>query len=192
MSALPIPKVSVEEYLVAERATDLRSEYHDGTIFPVGAATWKHGQLLASAGSCLTRQLDGRHCRLSTASVHVRVSPANFVCPDIVVVCGKPDFTDDFHDTITNPKVIVEVLSPATAAREYRYEEGAKFAHHRRVPSFEEYVLISQDKPQIETFRKSPDGGWILTSYQGLEAVARVESLDIAIPLAEIYADVEM
>ena len=100
-----------------------------------------------------------------------------------MVVCGKPVFTDEDQDTVTNPKVIVEILSPSTAD----YDYGGKFALFRTLPSFEEYLLIAQEEPRIEVFRKMPDDRWILSSYVGLDATVRVESLEIDLPLAEIY-----
>ena len=186
MSASPIPKLSVEEYFALIRSTDARFEYHDGEIFPVHAATWAHGELVTKTARRLDERLDGQPCRVSTSSVYVRVSPTKVVCPDIVVACPKPDFIDDKRDTITNPKVIVEILSPTTAD----YDYGEKFALYRRLPSFEEYLLIAQDEPRIEVFRKNPDGRWMLTSYEGMEATVRVESLAIDLPLAEIYFEV--
>jgi Uma2 family endonuclease len=183
MSASPIAKLSVEEYLALDRDAEVRCEYHDGELFPVAAATWEHGRVASNTIRRLSERLDGRPCRVANSTVRVRVGPTKFVYPDILVVCGKPDFTDDTQDTISNPKVIVEVLSPSTAG----YDYSGKFALYRSLPSFEEYLLIAQDEPRIEVFRKMPDARWILTSYEGLEATVRVESLAIDLPLAEIY-----
>ena len=104
-----------------------------------------------------------------------------------MIVCGKPVFTDEAADPITNPKLIVEVLSPSTADFDY----GGKFALYRRLPSLEEYILIAQDRPNVDVFLKTPDARWLLTSYEGLQATAKLDSLDIALPLAELYAGVE-
>ena len=180
---MPIPKLSVEEYLAVDRAAERRSEYHDGELFPVPAASWAHARVSANTIHRFSERLYGHPCHVADASVRLRVSPTQFVYPDLVVVCGDPAFTDEEQDTITNPKVIVEILSPSTAD----YDYGGKFALYRRLPSFEEYLLIAQEEPLIEVFRKTPDGRWILSSYAGLESTVRVESLDIALPLAEIY-----
>lgn len=183
MSAMPIPKLSVEEYLAIDRASEIRNEYHDGEIFPVVAATWEHARIAVNVGRRLAERLDGGACHLANSSLRIRVRPTKFVYPDFVVVCGKPVFTDEAQDTIINPKVILEILSPSTAD----YDYGGKFALYRGLPSFEEYVLIAQDEPRIEVFRKASDDRWILTIYKGLESIARVESLNIELPLAEIY-----
>jgi Uma2 family endonuclease len=183
MSASPIPKLSVEEYLALDRVAEIKCEYHDGEIFPVVAVTFEHARVTANTVYRFSERLYGKPCRVLNSPIRLRVSPTKFVYPDILVLCGKPDLTDDIKDTITNPKVIVEILSPSTAD----YDYGGKFALYRGLPSFEEYLLIAQDEPRIEVFRKTPDSRWILTSYVGLEATVRVESLDIDLPLAEIY-----
>jgi Uma2 family endonuclease len=183
MSASPVPKLSVEEYLALDRIAERRSEYYDGEMFPVIAAGWKHGRIAMNTGRLLAERLRDRPCRAVDGSVRLRVGSTKFTYPDFMVVCGKPVFTDDHSETLTNPKVIVEILSPSTAD----YDYGGKFAHYRTLPSFEEYLLIAQDEPRIEVFRKTPDGRWILSSYVGLEATVRVESLEIDLPLAEIY-----
>ena len=110
-------------------------------------------------------------------------SPTKFVYPDFVVYCGAPALTDEDHDTLTNPKVIIEILSPSTA----NYDYGRKFILYRMLPSFEEYVLVSQDQARVETCRKSSDDRWVLSTYRGLDAVVPIESIGIPLPLAEVY-----
>lgn len=183
MSASPIPKLSVEEYLALDRAAELPSEYHDGEMFPIESVSVEHARITANTVYRLSERLYGKPCRALNGPIRVRVSPTKFVCPDILVVCGKVDVTDELQDTVTNPKVIIEVLSPSTAD----YDYGGKFTLYRLLPSFEEYLLIAQDKPRIEVFRKMPDDRWILTRYEGLESTVPVESLYIELPLAEIY-----
>ena len=112
-------------------------------------------------------------------------SPTKFILPDLLVYCGKPALTDEHQDTITNPKVVIEILSPST--RDYDY--GEKFWLYRRLPSFEEYLLVSQSEPCVEVFRLTPEREWLLATYQGLEAVVPVPSLGISIPLAGIYEE---
>jgi Uma2 family endonuclease len=183
MSASPVPKLSVEEYLALDRVAELRSEYYDGEMFPIITAGWEHARIAMNTGRLLAERLRGRPCRPLNSTLRLRVGPTKFAYPDFMVVCGKPVFTDDKQETITNPKVIVEILSPSTAD----YDYGGKFALYRSLPSFEEYLLIAQDEPRGEVFRKTPDGRWLLSSYVGLEATVRVESLEIDLPLSEIY-----
>ena len=183
MSAAPVVKMSVEEYLAADRAAERASEYHDGEMFPLEDVSLRHGRLVNNVASQVIERLEGGPCQI-VSLIRVRVSPTKFIYPDQTIICGEPALTDEHADTITNPKVIVEVLSPSTK----NYDHGDKFALYRRLPSFEEYVLIAQDQPNVEVFRKTADGRWLLTIYEGLDAVAKLDSLDIALPLAELYA----
>ena len=186
MGAAAVLKISVEEYLAADRVAEIPSEYYDGEVFPISAVSWHHGVIAGNTGHGFAGRLACGPCRLAMR-VRVRVTKAHFVFPDLVIVCGKPALTDEAADTITNPKVIVEVMSPPTSD----YDHGAKFALYRRVPSLEDYVLIAQDQPNVEVFHKTPEGGWLLNTYEGLEAVAAIASLEIALPLAELYAGIE-
>src|SRR5215207_8653078 len=108
MTATPVHKFSVEEYLALDRSAEQRSEYYDGEIFPVVAATWEHARVSANAVHRFSERLLGHSCQVANSSIRIRVSPTKFVYPGLVVVCGNPDFTDEVRDTITNPKVIVE------------------------------------------------------------------------------------
>ena len=187
MSALPITRLPVEEYLALDRAAELPSEYHDGEMFPILSGSLPHSLLQFNFGRRLAERLDGTPCRLAGASLRVRVNATKYVYPDVLVYCGKPELTDEHSDTITNPKVIVEILSPSTED----YDYGKKFILYRSLPSFEEYVLVAQDQPRVEVSRRTPENRWVLTTYQGLDITVQVESLGISIPMAEIYTDIE-
>ncbi len=184
MSATFAPKLSVEEYLAIDRLAELKSEYHDGEMFPINAVSWEHAIIAVNLAALLHGALRGGTCRTAISPIRVRVSPTQFVYPDLAVVCNEPAFTDEKVDTITNPKVVVEILSPSTAD----YDYGGKFQLYRRLESFEEYVLVFQKEPRVEVFRKAPDGRWVLTTYEGTGAKVEVESLAVSIPMADIYA----
>lgn len=182
MGALAVPKLSVEEYLEIDRKAELKSEYHDGEMIPMAAVSFEHAVIAPNTAYQIKGRLpDG--CRLVLAPLRVRCSPTKFVYPDMAVVCGKPALTDEHHDTITNPKVIIEVLSPSTAD----YDAGGKFRLYRNLPSFEEYLLIAQDVLMAEIFQKAADGTWNLRSVRGAGAVVRLDTLGIEFPLAALY-----
>lgn len=187
MSSLPILKFSVSEYLDIDRAAELKSEFHDGEMFPIDAVSFAHSTIAANTVQWMGTRLQGSSCRVLVQPLRVRVSPTKFVYPDLMVVCGKPAFTDDDQDTITNPKVIVEVLSPSTA----NYDYGMKFGLYRSLASFTEYLLIRQDEPKVEVFRRLEGGDWLLSTYSGMEATVPVKSLEIGLGMAELYAGVE-
>ncbi len=188
MGALAIPRLSVEEYLAIDRAAELKSEYRDGEMFPLAAVSWPHAQLAVTVAAALRSRLQGGPCRVGVAPIRVRVAPTEFVYPDIVVVCGKPALTDEHADTMTNPKLIVEVLSPSTED----YDYGKKFAGYRKLASLEEYVLVSQGARLVEVFRRTPEGRWTLSSHPGEDASIPLDSLGFAIPAGEIYSDIEL
>ena len=120
--------------------------------------------------------------RLSAEEYLALDRAAEYVYPDLQVVRGKPALTDEHPDTVTNPKVIVEVLSRSTSD----YDYGAKFGLYRELPSFEEYGLVSRDRQRIEMYRRTADQQWLLSRYDGPDAALPIDSLSVAIPLAEI------
>ena len=186
MGAFPIPRLSVEEYFALDNEAELPSEYHDGEMFEMEAASLLHAFIGANVGGLLFQRLSGTSCRV-LYPVRVRISPTKYVIPDLSVICGKTITADQTGEAIVNPKVIVEILSPKTEGYDYH----RKFDMYRQLSTFEEYLLIAQDQPRIEIFRKAPDSSWNLFTYEGAGAVARVHSLGIELPLDEIYAGVE-
>ena len=125
--------------------------------------------------TCLSEQ------RLASAAAAV-----GHIRQDLSIVCGKSQLEDREEDTLLNPKVIVEVLSPSTE----RHDRGWKFKNYQLIPSFEKYVLVFQDEPRIERFVRQGDVGWLKTSTDGLDQVLRLDTIECEIPLAEIYEDV--
>jgi Uma2 family endonuclease len=187
MGAAPSVRLSVEEYLALDRAAEVKSEYHDGELFPLSAVTLSHAFISAKVIRLIDGQLVKTACRVAVSPLRVRVSPTRFVIPDLFVLCGKAELTDEHQDTITNPKVIVEILSPSTAD----YDYGGKFSLYRRLPSFDEYVLISQDQPRVETFGKKLNKEWVLRTHEGLDATVVLESIKVTLPLREVYEGIE-
>ena len=157
-AAAALSPFTVEQYLAADRAAEQKCEFHDGEMFPIEAASLKHSFIAANVAGAL--RLRGGPCRRVIAPVRVRVSPTKFLYPDVFVYCGEPALTDQHADTLTNPKVIVEILSPST--KDYNY--GSKFEFYRLLPSFEEYVLISQTEPRVEVLRRNAHDRWTLTT----------------------------
>ena len=149
-------------------------------------ATWNHGAILVNFAARCSDLLKGSPCRMSVSS-RVRASAKSFTYPDAVIVCGPMIFAPESPETVSNPKVIVEVLSPSTAD----YDYGGKFELYREIPSLQEYVLVSQKRPSIDVFRRPPEGNFTLFTYRGLDASLDLETLNISIPLGEIYAGIE-
>jgi Uma2 family endonuclease len=155
----------------------------------MAGGSYHHSVITLNAGAVLLSRLKGKGCRPLESNMRVRIArSARYVYPDLSVVCGSPQFDldDPKQTTILNPRVIFEVLSESTEA----YDRGEKFRLYRQIESMREYVLISQREPLVETFARQDDGAWRIATYRGLEAAAKFTSLQIDVPLAELYVDI--
>ncbi len=186
MGALPVTRLTVEEYFAMDATSERPLEYHDGEIFQIVDATPHHARINSNANYSLAKRLEGSPCFCNT-NLNIRTTARNYVVPDITIVCGQVILSSESKNSVTNPKLVVEILSPSTAD----FDHGGKFELYCQLPAFEEYVLIAQDKPKVEVFTKESPVRWILTKYEGLQATIRLESLNLEIPAAEIYAGVE-
>jgi Uma2 family endonuclease len=187
MSAQAQPRLTPAQYLETERSAEFRHEYYDGQIYAMSGGSYQHFQIIGNITGELHATLKKRPCAVGSSDLRLRVSPDGlYTYPDVVVICGEPKFADDQRDTLLNPALIVEVLSPSTEA----YDRGFKSAQYRTVESLEEYALVSQAEPRVEVFRRQPGRHWLLSEAIGIDAVCHFESLDCAVPLAEIYAKV--
>lgn len=176
-----------DEYLAIERAAEFRSEYYDGRMYAMAGASRPHVLIVLNLGAELRLALKNRRCEVYTIDLRLRVSPKTFTYPDLMVVCGGPLFADGRKDTVTNPVLIIEVLSKSTEA----HDRGLKFAQYRGIESLQEYVLVSQTEPRVERFRRQANNQWILNESIGTDAVLSLESVDCQIPLKEIYDKVD-
>jgi len=174
---------TAEEYLALERSATYKSEFHDGHIYAVTGASRKHNLVTVNIAGELHSQLKKRPCEAYINDMCVNAAEArSYHYPDIAVVCGTPQFEDAHVDTLLNPTVLIEVLSPSTEA----YDRGGKFAHYRKIPTLREYLLVSQDQPTIERYQRQGDV-WILTEAEGLEASVPLESIGCILSLSEVY-----
>lgn len=188
MSALEKPRYTPEQYLEWERAAPVKSEYFDGQIFAMAGASLEHNLITLNIGGEVRQQLKGRPCLTFSNDMRVKVSESGlYTYPDVVVVCGERTFSDAVQDTLENPTVIFEVLSPTTEA----YDRGAKFAQFRRLPSLQEYVVVSQTEFLVEQFVRQADGNWLFLEASGEAASVSLPTLAVTLPLSEIYDRVE-
>ena len=188
MSAVPKSYLTPQEYLVRERRAETKSEYLRGEVFAMSGASREHNLIAGNVNRELSEQLRERPCEVYQGDMRVKVSSTGlYTYPDVTVVCSEPQFEDAEVDTLLNPKVIVEVLSPSTAD----YDRGGKFTHYRRLPSLREYVLISQDRALVEHCVRQPSDQWLLTEYSALDGTLMLSSIQCQLPLAEIYLKVQ-
>lgn len=187
MSTQPKRRYTPEEYLALERQGQFRSEYVNGEIYAMSGASREHNVIAVNVTRELSNQLRQGPCEVYTADMRVMVDETGmYAYPDVVVSCGEPEFEDRQVDTLLNPTVIVEVLSPSTEA----YDRGAKFAHYRRLPSLREYVLVAQDRPAVT--RYVFDGQqWIFSEVTDLEGTVNLTSIGCTLALRDVYERVE-
>jgi Uma2 family endonuclease len=188
---LPVqkPLVSLQEYFRREEKALDKHEFHEGEILAMSGNNYEHSLIAANLIREVGNRLKGSRCRPLDSNMRISVVPGSrYVYPDVTVVCGDPQFDPmDFRPrSLLNPKVIIEILSESTEA----YDRGEKFAKYRQMNSLEEYVLVSQFSPQIETFTRREDGTWLFSSWSGPEAVVKLHTLRIELPLSEVYSEV--
>lgn len=184
MSAVPIIRVTPDEYLVQERAADQKSELINGEVYAMAGVSFEHTLIVTNLGAALHTRLRGRPCTTHLTDLRLSVPDTRlYTYPDALVICGEPTFVDDQFDTVTNPIALFEILSPSTEA----YDRGAKFAHYRRLESLQYYVLISQTEPLVECYERQAGNTWLLTEFRGLEAVLTLPTLAVEIPLTDLY-----
>jgi Uma2 family endonuclease len=190
MSVAPQPRLSFEDWLAMERvAADQRSEYVGGEVFGMAGGTEEHNLIVLNVGAELRNQLKDKPCRVYPSDMKVRIASDDVATyPDVMVICGERQFYDDRRDVVTNPTLIVEVLSDSSEA----YDRGDKFRHYRNLPSLQAYLLLSQYRIQAELFLRQPDGTWNLSSYQDPSESIPLRVVDAELSLAEVYDKVEL
>jgi Uma2 family endonuclease len=185
--------LTIDEYLELERRSEERHEYLDGYLLAMAGESGAHADLCTNLTTIVGLQLRGTRCRARAKDTKVRSGPAPqsrratkglFSYPDLVVICGEPQYHDEHQDVVINPAVIIEVLSESTEA----FDRGTKFLRYQVWnPTLTDYLLVSQDKPLIEHFTRQSDGGWLLRFYQGLEQAVPINAIDCVLNLAEVY-----
>jgi Uma2 family endonuclease len=189
MASQPRTFLTPEQYLAIERAAEYKSEYYAGEMFAMSGAREAHNLIQGNLYVELRRQLRQRACRFYTSDMRVRVNASGlYTYPDATALCGEPLFLDDVRDTLLNPHLIVEILSPSTEA----YDRGRKFGHYRTVESLREYLLISAERVSAELFIRQADGRWLLSAATQMEEVLDLQSIGCRIALADLYEDVDL
>ena len=184
MSRKPNTFVRTEEYLAFERAAEYKNEYFDGEIVAMTGASRRHNLINVNVLSEFRGQLKKAPCEVYPSEMRVRIPAANlYTYPDVTVVCGEPEFEDDYVDTLLNPTLVVEVLSKSTAS----YDRTLKSSYYRTLESLKEYLLISQDEYKVEQYVRQQGGRWLLTDIVSLEGRVELASVPCALELREVY-----
>jgi Uma2 family endonuclease len=180
---------SIEEYLAIEQETGEKHEYYFGEVFPMPGGTPLHGLLSANVVGTLRDVLKGKSsCRTYSSDVKIAMSKKRYSYPDALVICGKTEMSEDLSQAITNPKLIVEVLSLLTSS----YDRDGKFKAYQNLSSFQEYILISQEKIEVDVFFREPQSDfWLYRSYTSPENVISLKSIDVEISVSDFYLNWE-
>jgi Uma2 family endonuclease len=189
MSSAPLSRISPEQYLEAERASEQKHEYWYGEVFAMAGGSPAHSLVINNLQFRLTGLLIGKPCFVFNADVRVAVASHELITyPDATVLCGHAQYVDEGRDTLTNPTMVVEVLPPSTA----KSDRGDKAFHYRRVPSMLEILLVDPAPVMIEHYWKLLNGHWELEMVTDPAAVLHFPHLDIELPVADIYRNVEL
>jgi Uma2 family endonuclease len=189
MTVQPMPTLSEEDYLVYERASTIKHEYYRGRIYAMTGAKEPHNLIAGNTIAALHSQLRRKPCRVYPSDMRIKVLRTGLnTYPDVVVVCGQPQFTDVVRDTLTNPTIIIEILSASTE----RYDRGLKFENYRTIETLRDYLLIAQDHYHIEHYVQQANNQWLLTEATQLEEAIDLQSIECTLRLEDVYGKVDI
>ena len=178
------PRFTPEEYFAWEEQQLERHEYIDGEVYAMNGGTINHSEVALNFGSLLKSHLRGSGCKILNSNARVNIlASSHYVYPDVSVTCHEQDRTATKF--ISHPCLIVEVLSPSTAA----YDRGDKFTMYRRSPSLQEYMMIDANKIAIDIYHKNDSGRWEIINYRAGEMV-ELASIDLTFPIEQMFAGI--
>ncbi len=188
MSAQPKTLITSGEYLENERAAEYKSEYYRGEVFAMAGAGNNHNVITGNLIGLLYSRLRGKGCTVYPSDMRLHIPETGlYTYPDVMVVCGRKEFVDEKKDTLTNPVLIVEVLSGSTES----YDRGRKFGFYRSISFLCEYLLVDSQRVIAERYLKNEAGLWELHESPGLSGVVQLASVGVDLPLQEVYDGTE-
>ena len=179
-------KMTPQQYAAWEREQPVRHEYFAGEVFAQAGGTRRHSLIAANVLGELRQLLKGRDCESHGSDMRVHIQATGYQAyPDVSVVC--PPVEGESEEVISNPVLLVEVLSPSTAD----FDRGSKFGHYRQIPSLQEYLVFWQDEPHVEQHTRRADGLWVLRELVGINQTLQLTSLGHPLRLRDVYDKVE-
>jgi len=183
MATEPNQRLSIAEYLALERASEGKHEYLDGEMFAMTGASRNHNLVSGNVFSSLHSQVKGRRCEAYHGDMRVRTGDDLFTYPDVTAVCGAPQLDDSELDTLLNPTLLVEVLSPSTEA----YDRGPKLSHYQTTHSLSTVLLISQDRIHVERWDRQADGRWLVEEIEDVGRTLDLSCIGCTLALSDVY-----
>jgi Uma2 family endonuclease len=189
MSAIPVIRYTITDYLEIERSTGNRYEFHDGELFEVEGASLHHNRILMNTVKAVIPHLSEKGCEVFTSQLKVYAKSQNSITyPDLVIVCGAVETTKEFEDIVTNPSVIIEIVSPSTGD----YDHGKKFQLYRELASLKEYILISSMEIRVEKFTRQGSTRWTLEEYIHPHQTFTIDRIGLSLPVSDVYANTDL
>lgn len=191
-----IPKIeenkyyTLEEYLAIEEVAEQRHEYHNGTIIAMAGSTGNHSLIANSTRRAVDNAIDkaNKDCFVFDSDMKTLIEKYNkSVYPDASVVCGDIEYTNENETVLTNPILLIEVLSKSTK----KYDKGEKFEMYRSIPSFKEYMIVYQTVPKVQTWYKEDHDLWRIGNAEGIDKSIKLHSIGITVALKDIYKRVK-
>lgn len=180
---------SIDEYLAFEEKSKQKHEYIDGEVLLMAGASRRHSRIASNIGGELYGQLKGKRCEVHYGDLRLRVRETHYVYDDVAVFCGEPELeVYKETETLLNPKVIFEVLSKSTEAR----DRGEKAQDYRRLASLSDYVFVSQNKMLVEHYSRQRDGSWKLVEHREPDSRIRLTGIGAELILSDIYSGIQM
>ncbi|MDQ7024987.1 MAG: Uma2 family endonuclease [Anaerolineae bacterium] len=177
-------RMTEAEYLQFEENSDTKHEFVNGEIIAMTGASWKHGAICTNLSIAIGRQLINKDCMLFAGDLRLKVvSTVSYRYPDVMVICGEPEFVDKRVDTISNPILIIEVQSPSTEL----IDRNPKLREYRQLDTVQEYLLVTQNEARIERFLRQDTDSWLYTETVGLENNIALPSIGCVIALSDVY-----
>lgn len=179
--------LTVDEYFALEERTGIKHEYLNGQVYQMSGASIGHNRIVRNIIGSLYTKLRGSPCEVFPSDLRVFVKKTGlYTYPDVVIICGNIERTGKKPDTVTNPVVLIEVLSPSTES----YDRGTKFWHYRTIPTLQEYIVIAQDTMHVEHHIRQADNRWLLIDYLYADNVIQINAIQTELSLADMYEDV--
>lgn len=179
-------KISEEEYLEFEKASESKHEFFQGEVFAMAGAGAKHNNIFSNVFGNLFIKLNGKPCKPFGSGLRIHVQENSlYTYPDISVICNKPVRSQKDADTIVQPTVLIEILSPSTRS----YDRGEKFKLYRDIPTLRGYILIDSESISVEAFHLNNNQHWELEEFKNIQSSMKIYSLDITLSLVDIYKD---
>lgn len=184
MSAQPSAYLTLQQYFTLEETGDRKHEYYRGAAYAMTDASARHNLIVANLIGLLHGQLRGSSCRVFPSDLRLKIEATGlFTYPDLSVICGSIRFHEGRQDTVMNPTVLIEVLSPSTE----NYDRGKKFEHYRTLESLQEYLVVAQDQVHIEQYIRQDEHRWLLVDFFGVDQVIQISAIGCALPVALVY-----